>query len=1302
MRSALIFGVFFGLILGPCAGGMSTAWADDDRDDDEGKYVVCHHPPGNPENAHTIKVGSRQALRAHLGHGDTEGPCEDDGKIALLFVGHGEPENAADGDVPITLADGEPFGPHAATLGVPEESQHTEWAAAYEEIATAMTYILPDFNGNGVPHEMYMFPMGDVPPFFGWPAFHGSVYQHYAACGDYSPHNDSLRAHVESLEIGLPCGDDDDGEVEVDVYLAFLDAVPRIRDVLYEIDQAGGYSELVVVPMLLADSTHTQEVTALVEDSAHLTEGMDVLVLEPFFEIPFMQRRFRDAVIAMADQLRAAVPPEVPEYNIGVLLASHGSPYVPPFEEFGWQEEEIFSYLVPTEDAFHEEIGKRLPWMSRTGRMNYSSPTIEDTLAAFEADGFTHVLVVPSAFPTAAIHTMWDVANAAVGRAVLPQEGIVEHVRDSGMVVYYAARGFADVEPGRSEFRDGLEYLGETGVKEALEEVGSDDYVPYIPCPAGQICVTVSAGDLTGDELKFLLYETAEEDWPQSYADLPTPGWVVIEAPPMPERFPARLRLPIEGNLLPVAGGTLEGARLGLAIASADGPSIDPTDSRGFSSWTVVHHAAEGLDFGKVHVGVPMAGGPCESGEICVTVTAQETTGPDIKLLLYSTTEEDWPGVYLSLPTPTWVVTQTTPVPDAFPVHIRIPLLENLYSFTGEPIEGARIGLAVVTGVASNFVVDPSDARGFSAGSLVYATGDALSFGHVDLSVPEALCELNPYHPYCLSGALLWEEHLLGEADFVPGAIYMDVADLDGDSVGDIVMVGEPHFEDEDLPLTALKLGVYYMNEDLTVRETEIIDSWSEADPTFYSPWGVNVIDHGGEPMIVVGLNIPELAPLEEGNGDILSYRREGGDWVRSVVRHNPNPSEVNYNAMIVVSSDMDGDGDEDLALSGAFQTSSVGSWMENTGQTDEPWIEHLQPMAPGTDPYIRGTLAYKSADLNGDGYPEVVYNAMFDVPNTEPPLYRGEIWLAVNPGPSGWADPWEMIVLDDDNWASADMWFHDFDGDGFLDLVANQIFSNTVTIYRHPGAELSDPWVPHVIIDDLASPSDMWLADLDEDGLMDVVSADHTAHRGVWHRNPGLGFRGEWIPNLIYPNVLLPGDFAMLDVDGDGDLDWVGTSVTLGQAFIVEQVRPDTSVVATISVPDDLQGAKSSLVLALASSLPMTGPPAATLATIQNGDSDGDGVGDLDAILGPGRDLVLAIGDVGLVGEYHMVAMLYMEGGGQYQPVPGIDYMTNSAKLPFGQGQVEVDLELELVPEMGLTRENRPRRGRVWEGRGR
>ena len=42
------------------------------------KVTICHIPPGNPENAHTITVGA-PAVRAHVAnHGDTIGPCVKD------------------------------------------------------------------------------------------------------------------------------------------------------------------------------------------------------------------------------------------------------------------------------------------------------------------------------------------------------------------------------------------------------------------------------------------------------------------------------------------------------------------------------------------------------------------------------------------------------------------------------------------------------------------------------------------------------------------------------------------------------------------------------------------------------------------------------------------------------------------------------------------------------------------------------------------------------------------------------------------------------------------------------------------------------------------------------------------------------------------------------------------------------------------------------------------------------------------------------------------------------------------------
>jgi hypothetical protein len=43
--------------------------------DSQGKVDICHIPPGNPDNAHTINV-SVNAIPAHLAHGDRLGSCD--------------------------------------------------------------------------------------------------------------------------------------------------------------------------------------------------------------------------------------------------------------------------------------------------------------------------------------------------------------------------------------------------------------------------------------------------------------------------------------------------------------------------------------------------------------------------------------------------------------------------------------------------------------------------------------------------------------------------------------------------------------------------------------------------------------------------------------------------------------------------------------------------------------------------------------------------------------------------------------------------------------------------------------------------------------------------------------------------------------------------------------------------------------------------------------------------------------------------------------------------------------------------
>jgi len=51
---------------------------DDPNEDDKTKVTICHIPPGNPGNAHTITVGESAVIEHLSQHGDTIGPCPDD------------------------------------------------------------------------------------------------------------------------------------------------------------------------------------------------------------------------------------------------------------------------------------------------------------------------------------------------------------------------------------------------------------------------------------------------------------------------------------------------------------------------------------------------------------------------------------------------------------------------------------------------------------------------------------------------------------------------------------------------------------------------------------------------------------------------------------------------------------------------------------------------------------------------------------------------------------------------------------------------------------------------------------------------------------------------------------------------------------------------------------------------------------------------------------------------------------------------------------------------------------------------
>jgi hypothetical protein len=61
------------------------------------KTTICHIPPGNPSNAHTLCVGNA-AVRAHMeNHGDPIGECTIEAPCGTRDAGAGTPDGSGSG-----------------------------------------------------------------------------------------------------------------------------------------------------------------------------------------------------------------------------------------------------------------------------------------------------------------------------------------------------------------------------------------------------------------------------------------------------------------------------------------------------------------------------------------------------------------------------------------------------------------------------------------------------------------------------------------------------------------------------------------------------------------------------------------------------------------------------------------------------------------------------------------------------------------------------------------------------------------------------------------------------------------------------------------------------------------------------------------------------------------------------------------------------------------------------------------------------------------------------------------------------
>lgn len=139
-----------------------------------------------------------------------------------------------------------------------------------------------------------------------------------------------------------------------------------------------------------------------------------------------------------------------------------------------------------------------------------------------------------------------------------------------------------------------------------------------------------------------------------------------------------------------------------------------------------------------------------------------------------------------------------------------------------------------------------------------------------------------------------------------------------------------------------------------------------------------------------------------------------------------------------------------------------------------------------------------------------------------------------------------------------------DIDGDGFLDALAASSSGAGLFWYEYPS------WTKHPIRASGSWTTDMQVADIDNDGDLDVVIPNGSGLQ--WYENPRPGGDpriATWTEHLIGSDGANNHDVEVADMNGDGALDVVTRKKAGGWTYLWKQDNPTTWTQITVSSTD-------------------------------------------------------------------------------------------------------------------------------------
>ena len=172
------------------------------------------------------------------------------------------------------------------------------------------------------------------------------------------------------------------------------------------------------------------------------------------------------------------------------------------------------------------------------------------------------------------------------------------------------------------------------------------------------------------------------------------------------------------------------------------------------------------------------------------------------------------------------------------------------------------------------------------------------------------------------------------------------------------------------------------------------------------------------------------------------------------------------------------------------------------------------------------GAFAVRAADLDGDGLLDIVSTSVND---------RKVAWYKniVNPitGVHTFG-PQQVLTATYRYPRSVDI--ADLDNDGISDILTISFVDSNISWMHNNGNGTFGPL--QIITTQSANPLAAIAADLDGDGKRDIVAGSLNDHTVAWYKGNGNGTFGA--KQILVNNVNAPGSVAAADLDGDGRLD--------------------------------------------------------------------------------------------------------------------------------------------------------------------